>query len=615
MHDDAPRQPDPSKPIVGGYRIERLIGVGGAAAVYEARRLGRGGPGERVACKVLHWRGDPMHRALAWREAVLGLRCTPGHANLVEYLDFLDDAEAQLCIVMELVDGVSVFELREPGQRLPFPVARRIAVDVLAALAYLHGRGVLHRDLSLGNILVTRGGVVKVADFGLARVMEQGQVHTGTVLGTAMYMSPETVQMLPLDGRSDLFSLAAILFDLVVGMPPCGDHEFNGARLARNGAGIFEPLPPDMPPDLAELLTGLLRKDRNARRPQTVAEALALLRDRDQVIASPEGLAVLVEDAQSRREAALAATLAAVRPPHVLAPGHVLAQRRTKPEGADGASPERKPEGAVEVLPAGPAEHAVEVLPAGHRSGVGDAASAVADRAAGGAVNPLPGLVGHFGPELIARLVDEIGPDPRPGQMIEVSADAISERVADHAADAPLDRGAGRAADAVPEHIDDVLPDGLAGHAPALEPELAAEALSDRASDATSGGALQRRSRLGARVAPRRVLAAAIVACALVLGFMLGGRRGVEHDVPARPQPPDLPAPIAGPAPRAPWATGPVAVTPGPREQAGATAAGHPDGPRGKRFEARRRARLSGPAPTRWEPVPLGGEPPPWGAR
>jgi hypothetical protein len=612
MHDDAPRQPGPPEPIVGGYRIEQLIGVGGAAAVYEARRLGRGGPGERVACKVLHWRGDPMHRALAWREAVLGLRFTPGHANLVEYLDFLDDAEAQLCIVMELVDGVSVADLRGPGQRLPFPVARRIAVDVLEALAYLHGRGVLHRDLSLDNILVTESGVVKVADFGLARLMEQGKVHTGTVRGTPMYVSPETIRMLPLDGRSDLFSLAAILFDLVAGMPPCGNQEMTGAMLARNGTCMFEPLPPDTPPDLAELITGLLRLDRNQRRPQTVAEALALLHEHDQVIASAEGLAALVEDARSRREA----EHEAARPAHVLAPGYVLAQRMALPERAGAASPGRKPDGAVEALPARPAGHASDALPAAHPYGAGGAASAVGDLVSEVVdFNPLPDLVAAFGPELIARLVDQIGADPQPGQMIEVIADALPERMADHTADARVEREAERAADAVPEHIDDVPPDSLAGRAAALVPELAGEALPDRASDGTSGDARHRRSRLGARVAARRVLAVAVVACALVLGFMLAGRQ-VEQHVPERPRPADPPVPIADPAPRAPLAPGPV--TPGPREQAGATAEsrqapGRPDGPRGKRSETRRRARLFGPAPTPWELAQLGGGPPPWG--
>jgi serine/threonine protein kinase len=152
------------------YRIERLIGTGGAAAVYEARRLAPSGPGERVACKVMHAdRRGGGYRAMVWDEAVLGLRHAAGHPNLVEILDFFDDAREQLYIVMELVDGVHGEALRGPGQRLPFPIVRHIAVEVLQALVHLHGCNVLHRDPSLRSILVTASGAVKVADFGIAR--------------------------------------------------------------------------------------------------------------------------------------------------------------------------------------------------------------------------------------------------------------------------------------------------------------------------------------------------------------------------------------------------------------------------------------------------------------
>jgi serine/threonine protein kinase len=178
MRDDAP---DQTGPAVRGYCVERLIGAGGAAAVYEARRLGPGGPGERVACKVMHaeQRTEPQHREQARLKAVIGLRVTAGHPNLVEILDFFDDAQARHCIVMELVGGASVADLRGPDSRLPFPVIRRVAVEVLEALAYLHGRGVLHRDLSPRNRRRARSGAAGRAD-------RAGRGHARARAGIAM---------------------------------------------------------------------------------------------------------------------------------------------------------------------------------------------------------------------------------------------------------------------------------------------------------------------------------------------------------------------------------------------------------------------------------------------
>lgn len=369
---------------VSGYRIERLIDTGGVAAVYEARKLGPGGPGARVACKVMHLvrRGEPLHRELVRREAVLGLRISGGHPNLVEVLDFFDDAQEQLCIVMELVDGASVIDLHERGQPMPCPVVRRIAGEVLEALVYLHGRGVLHRDLSPRNILVSTGGAVKVADLGLARRMEHGQVHTGTFRGTPMYATPEAIHLLDLDARADLFTLAAVLYELVTGVPPCGKQSQVAHMLMHIVMGKFAPLPPDTPADLAELITGLLRLDRDERRPQTAAEALALLRGHDLPVASRAELGELAASAQPRRDQ----VVASARPPDVLAPGHVLAPRVTsaarEPAAGDvapvagdavpDAVPEHMTSGADAVVLERVAPGAGEAAPERVTGGMGD---------------------------------------------------------------------------------------------------------------------------------------------------------------------------------------------------------------------------------------------------
>jgi hypothetical protein len=494
MHGDAPDQPGATR---RGYRIERFIGKGSAAAVYEARRLGPDGPGERVACKVMHaeQRDAPGFRRLIWHEAVVGLRFTAGHPNLVEVLDFFDDAKEQLCIVMELVDGANLEELRGLTQRFPFPIARRIAIEVLEALLHLHGRDVLYRDLSLYNILATAGGAVKLTDFGIARVMEQGHVRTSEIRGTPVYLSPEAIEGRPLDARSDLFSLGAVLYDLVAGQPPCGNHELRGAVFVRNLFGSFEPLPPDTPEDLAELITGLIEKDRDARWPQTAAEALALLRSHDQPLASPEELAALVGPAQARRDQALAGK----RPANLLPAGYVLAPRddRQQTEHTAGKPPVRAAGGEDQSLPARAAEKDAPALPA------------------------------H---------VAESGPPALPERVAASEVEVLSAR---------------EVADAVPEHIDDAPPDALIDRVSASVPDPRGDAQPDRVAEGASGGTLHWSSRLAGRFAARRViLAAALGACILLLGSLLDDGVRVERAASEAPPPSEAralaPMPLAG---------------------------------------------------------------------
>jgi predicted Ser/Thr protein kinase len=610
MHGDAFDQPGATR---RGYRIERLIGRGSAAAVYEARWLGPNGPGERVACKVMHveQRDAPGFRRLVWHEAVVGLRFTAGHPNLTQVLDFFDDAQEQLCIVMELVDGASLEELRAPGQRWPFPIARRVAIEVLEALVHLHGRNVLYRDLSMHNILVTAGGAVKVTDFGIARVMEQGQVRTSEIRGTPVYLSPEAIEGRALDARSDLFSLGAVLYDLVAGVPPCGNHEMRGAVFARTLYGKFEPLPPDTPADLTELITGLLQIDRDARRPQTAAEALALLRGHGQPLASPEDLAALVGPAQARRDQALAGK----RPANVLPAGYVLAPRddrhqteRTarKPSvrvagGAAQALPARAAEKDAMALPEHVAESdpralpervvtsEVEVLPARE---VASAAGASSPDADGFQANLLSDLVAYFGADQMAKIIDGLPANPSPGLLIELESNG-----------APTSQPNARrfAFDAVPEHIDDALPNALIDRVSASVPDPPGDALPDRVAEGASSGTLHWRSRLArCFVARRVVLTAAIGMCVLVLGSLLDDGFRREQDTSALTSPTEVatPARVLGP---------PAPATPAEPLRGMDRA----DDLRRRQLESR--SRRAGRPRLRREYVPPGSGPPPWG--
>lgn len=428
----------------------------------------------------------------------------------------------------------------------------------------------LFRDLSLRNILVTAGGTVKVTDFGIARIMEQGKVHTSEIRGTPVYLSPEAIDSCVLDARADLFSLGAVLYDLLAGMPPCGNHEMRGAIFARTLYGKFEPLPRDTPADLTTLITGLLRTDREARRPQTAAEALALLRGNGQPVASQAELAALVGPAKARRDQGLADD----RPANVLPPGYVLAPRdeRRHPARASGregcpALPAHVGESNPRALPERATTSEVEVLPA--------RAAANADAALPGEgsvqANPLRDLVAYFGADRMAKLIDDLPANPAPDLLIELESDGTPELAAEHAGDA------------VPEHIDDRPPAALAGHAPAPDP--AADAQLDRVGEDAGGGMLRRRSRLVRRFLGRRTgLTVAIGACILVLGSLLDDGFRREQTAAELQQRPGASLPAAEPVPAPP-----VAITPAPAHRSPHRALGSTDGPRHDPIETQHR--------------------------
>jgi hypothetical protein len=598
MHDDALDRPGVGR----GYCIDRLIGSGGAATVYEARRLGRGGPGARVACKVMHAqrRTSARQQALVWQEAVLGLRLTAGHPNLVEVIDFFDDAEERLCIVMELVDGASVAEMCPAGSRVPAPLVRRIAVDVLEALAHVHGRGVLHRDVSPRNLLVTTGGAVKLADMGVARVMERGQVHTQTLCATPVYASYEAIQLLPLDERADLYSLAAVLYELISGLPPYGVQPTMTAVVAQILMGKLAPLPPDTPPDLAELVMGLLQRDREARRPQSAAAGLALLRAHEQPIASPEELAALIDRGRARREHEIAAALAAAPPGRVLAPGHVLSPWEER------ALPVRVSRSTAGALPEGPAEQTDDAVP-GH----------VEDLLPTGLADAFVDALDGDGHDALDGDEDEAWHPYSPEALLEAMAQAM-------ASDAPEADG-GRAQLALPAHTDDA-PDEHVAHAPRERVDDAQLVVGE---DPRAHGSTRWHARASRRFSTRRVVSvAATLACGLVLGILFWTdvldtrdpgetpRHAVKPAPGAEPAPPvaapPTPAPAAA-APRVPGSAGSLQQTEVTTEPRGSAEPVH-DAPR-EPLEAQRSIGRTRRAPARPRAVSHGSGPPTWGQR
>ncbi len=199
------------------YEIVRRVGVGGMADVYlaEDTQLGR-----QVALKILHpqYAGDASFVERFRREALSAAKLQ--HPNIVQIYDSGQEGDFNF-IVMEYVEGRSLKDyLSEVGQ-LEIREAARVAGEVLTALAYAHRTGLVHRDIKPGNILLSDDGKVQVTDFGIARA-EAGSTmtQTGTILGTAYYLSPEQAQGLPLDGRSDIYSLAVVLYEMLTGRRP-----------------------------------------------------------------------------------------------------------------------------------------------------------------------------------------------------------------------------------------------------------------------------------------------------------------------------------------------------------------------------------------------------------
>ncbi len=332
------------------YRIERLLGVGGLGMVYEARWLLPYGESVRVACKVMRddRRHIPHYHEFIRQEAATSIRLGHNHPNLVTAFNLFEDSAGRPCLVMELVQGGSVADLLDAYHRLPFSVVRRIAVKALSALACLHGAEVLHRDLSPCNILVSTAGDVKVSDLNLVKPMDDGKAYTQTFRGKPVYASPEALERGPLDARSDLYSLGVILYETLAGKPPWGDERDPDRILACSKREGFPPLPASTPRDLVELITGLLRSQSDARKPQSAQEGLAFLQHSGEPIADRGELSRLVTTTvmKQRKAERRARGIVQDQPLEILKPGDMLVARPVDvPESAGHAmNPDDRPE-------------------------------------------------------------------------------------------------------------------------------------------------------------------------------------------------------------------------------------------------------------------------------
>jgi serine/threonine protein kinase/Tfp pilus assembly protein PilF len=274
--------------LVGHYRIESLIGVGGMGEVYLARdeRLGR-----KAALKLLPESLTTDDTQLSRFKNEARTASALNHPNILTVYEIGAEGNVQF-IATEFIEGVTLRAALASGRMSPHR-ALEIGAQVASALAAAHDAGVVHRDIKPENIMLRPDGYAKVLDFGIAKLTEHGpaldnrgvettallQTRPGLVLGTARYMSPEQARGQKVDARSDIWSLGVVLYEMVTGSPP-----FRGETPSDCIAAILTAEPaalsgisPDVPAKLESILQKALRKNVDERYP-TIKEMLGELR-------------------------------------------------------------------------------------------------------------------------------------------------------------------------------------------------------------------------------------------------------------------------------------------------------------------------------------------------
>ena len=265
------------------YQILERVGAGGMAEVFAARTIGPHGFEKMVALKRIlpEYAQNPRFEQRLIDEAHIAV--TLDHANIVSVFDCGRFGES-LCVVMELVDGLDLasvlYELCARDRQVPVAVAIYLATEVLAGLDFAHAHGVIHRDVSPSNILISKSGEVKLADFGIALATGQtaSQSSAKRIAGKWRFMSPEQARGEALDARSDLFSAGAVLFELFT-----GHRLFDGedARtVVQNLRSMEIPRPSslrrDLPEEIDALVASALQRD-PAQRPERAAVLVSSL--------------------------------------------------------------------------------------------------------------------------------------------------------------------------------------------------------------------------------------------------------------------------------------------------------------------------------------------------
>ena len=248
---------------VGDYEVVQILGQGGMGAVYKVRNV----LSERIeAMKVLlpNLENDPGLGDRFLRE--IKVQGAFDHPNIAK-LNTAMQVGHQIVMIMEFVDGTSIEQILQQGS-IPASKGIDYAAQVLNALTYAHQLGVVHRDIKPANIMVTPGGVVKLMDFGIARMKaDQRLTNAGGTVGSLLYMSPEQIKGVELDGRADIYSLGITLYEMVTGRRPFtadSDFQLMSAHLMQAPVAPMEVIP-GVPQDLNDIILMAIAKDPEQR--------------------------------------------------------------------------------------------------------------------------------------------------------------------------------------------------------------------------------------------------------------------------------------------------------------------------------------------------------------
>ncbi len=265
------------------YEILEVIGTGGMAVVYKARchRLNR-----LVAIKILKddylEDEDFRSRFHAESQAVAML----SHPNIVSVYDVSTSISLEAdYIVMELIDGITLKQYLEKKGVLNWKETLHFAIQIAKALEHAHSRGIVHRDIKPHNVMVLKNGSVKVADFGIARMMSQGNTLTKEALGSVHYISPEQAKGGRVDNRSDIYSLGVVMYEMMSGRPPYdGDSPVSVAIQHINGGAVMPSLlNPNIPGGLEQIIMKAMAHDLEDR----YISATRMLADMDEFRKNP----------------------------------------------------------------------------------------------------------------------------------------------------------------------------------------------------------------------------------------------------------------------------------------------------------------------------------------
>ncbi len=269
-----------TRPTLGRYEVIKQLGKGAMGTVYLGQdpRIHR-----TTAIKTFRFSDDfepeeaEQLKQKFFREAESA--GTLSHPNIVTIYDAGDEQDLAY-IAMEFLEGSDLEKHIKPGGLLPMRKAIDYAADIADALGYAHDKGIVHRDIKPANIMLLASGVVKITDFGIARITATSQTQTGVVKGTPYYMSPEQISGEKVDGRSDIFSLGVMLYQMLTGeLPFKGD---NPAALMHQIMNVAHPDPRQFNPKIVKplvfILNKALEKDRS-KRYQKAGQMAAHLRE------------------------------------------------------------------------------------------------------------------------------------------------------------------------------------------------------------------------------------------------------------------------------------------------------------------------------------------------